>query len=383
MRQFITAAAILATASLAIGMFTGAPARGQSDDGYTGSAKCYACHTKTTNVAAWSDHGHATMLTPVLDGKKPEAVDVEPPAGMTWNDIAYVIGGSIYACFVDKTGHVVTGPEAQWSITGKTHTPFMPDVENGTLAYDCVKCHTTGWKESGGYENGVGNDLPGIPGDWFENSVGCESCHDPGAEHAALSDKEKTAAKKGDRKIVIDSSVEQCGTCHKMTDDDTLLLSHPDLVQSQQQYTEWKLGKHAAFKVTCVACHDPHAAARSENGITRKCLDCHKARFAKEIKITAMEGLSCSDCHMPTAARGAYDSMIGNYHQGDTKSHLFGITADENYVLDDGSGKAAINEDGHARLTVEMTCFRCHQSGGAKELSREELLKEAKRVHGS
>ena len=384
MRQFITAAALIITTSLAFGMSSGSPAHGQPDDGYIGSATCFACHRNDGEIVSAPDHGHANMLTPVVDGMKPEAVNVEPPAGMTWADISYVIGGATtYARFLDTTGHVVTGPEAQWSITGKTHTPFMPEVENGTLEYDCVKCHTTGWKKSGGFENGVGNELAGTPGDWFENGVGCESCHETGAQHNELKLKNKIAEKDGDLKITVDTSAEQCGTCHIRTDSKTLLLTHSDLVESRQQYTELKLGKHDLFKVTCVFCHEPHAGAKSEWGMTRKCLDCHKGRFAKEVKISAMQGLQCVDCHMPNAARGAYDSMVGNYHQGDTKSHLFGISTDENYVLDDGSGKATLTEDGLARLTVEMTCFRCHQSGGARERTREQLLKAATRVHGS
>jgi len=94
-----------------------------------------------------------------------------------------------------------------------------------------------------------------------------------------------------------------------------------------------------------------------------------------------MAGLSCEKCHMPLADRGAWDTKVQNYTKGDTRSHVFGITTDPNYKLDDGTGHATVNSDGFVRLTVEMTCFQCHQSGGATEKSREELLAKAKEIH--
>jgi hypothetical protein len=94
-----------------------------------------------------------------------------------------------------------------------------------------------------------------------------------------------------------------------------------------------------------------------------------------------MQGLACTDCHMPLASRGAYDTMKENYHHGDTVSHIFGISVDPEYTLDDGSGMATVTEDGLVRMTVEMTCYRCHQSGEVHEMTREQLLDMAEKVH--
>ncbi len=353
-------------------------------DAYTGSAKCFACHRRDGNVALWRDTGHARTLNRVQDATAPEGVNAVPPQGVSWENIGYVIGGAVtYARFIDSRGYVMTGPEANWSIAGATHTPYKPEVPNGTLAAGCVRCHATGWTAAGSYQNGVGNDLPGIPGAWFENGVGCEVCHGPGAGHDAIEDKLAVAEKKGDLKIKVDRSAELCGTCHASTRDTALHLAAPDLIESAQQYTEWKLEKHAAFKVTCIACHDPHAPAGSEKGMTRKCTDCHTGKFAVEVKIAPMKAaqVACRDCHMPPAARGAWDTMEGKYHRGDQASHLFGITLDPAYTLDDGSGKARLTNEKLARLTVEMTCYRCHQSGRVKTLTREQLLEAGARVH--
>ena len=95
-----------------------------------------------------------------------------------------------------------------------------------------------------------------------------------------------------------------------------------------------------------------------------------------------MAHLKCIDCHMPFASRGAYDARIKGYHRGDTRTHLFAISGDPNYAIDDGKKLAAgAKEDGQVRLTVEMTCYACHQSGAVEELPRGLLLEAMERVH--
>ncbi|MFC1693972.1 hypothetical protein ACFL1R_10750 [Candidatus Latescibacterota bacterium] len=214
---------------------------------------------------------------------------------------------------------------------------------------------------------------------------GCEDCHGPGHEHAATGPKNLRELKKnkGDLKIISHNKSEMCGMCHKRNKDNTLSLFSDDLVLSKQQYTEMLINKKAKFKFNCVMCHDPHATVKSKEGIKRACLDCHKAKFKKDVKIKAMAGLSCEDCHMPYAGRKASDTMVKGYHKGDERSHIFGISADPDYKLNDGSKKAALNKDGFARLTVEMTCYACHKTGtgGAPDMSREVLLDRADKIH--
>jgi len=133
-------------------------------------------------------------------------------------------------------------------------------------------------------------------------------------------------------------------------------------------------------KMTCVSCHNPHASALTKEGIVQTCEGCH-TKIAIKIQPMASAGVKCLDCHMPYADRGAYDSMVRAYHRGDTRAHIFGISLDPKYVLDDGTGHAALTDKGVARLTVEMTCFSCHKAGKAPDFSREKLLAEAVRVH--
>jgi len=371
---------LAALCAAAVSLSSSTVVRAQGENEYVSTKGCGMCHSAVKKT--WDIHGHSKMLRPVLNGQAPQGVEVTPPDGKTWSDLSYLIGGNnIYARFADSKGYVVTGPKAQWSLVGKTLTPFKPDVAPGTLKYDCIKCHVVGWRESGAYEGGVQNNLEGIPGVWFENSVGCEACHGMGHQHVILKDKANIKKNKGDLKITVDKSLDACGTCHKRTDDNSLLLVGKDLIQSRQQYTEFKLNRKGKFKFTCVMCHDPHVTSADESGFVKKCTDCHTGKFAKPVKIAAMENLACTDCHMPYADRGAYDSMTKGYHRGDMRSHLFGITSDPAYVLDNGSGKATVNADGFARLTVDMTCGQCHASGAQHDMTHDAMLAMAKKIH--
>ena len=365
---------------------------GENENGFVGSKGCLMCHPyknnkKEKNVGKWENHTHAKMLLPVKDGKTPKGINVTLPKGISWNDISYIAGGgTYYARFIDSKGYVVTGPEAQWSPDGKKLTPFMEGSPSGSVRYEDIKFHSVGWRASGSYKKGVVNNLEGIPGAWFENGVGCEACHGPGHEHAAVGPPKLRELKKekGDLKILSGKKAKKsdvCGQCHKRTDDDKLILFTDDMVLNRQQYTEMLLNKKAKFKFTCVMCHDPHAGARSKEGIASQCKDCHKGKYNIEIKIDAMADLSCEDCHMPYANRGAYDTMLNEYHKGDMRSHIFGISVDPNYKLNDGTGHAALDENGFARLTVEMTCYACHKSGEHMDIDRNKLLERAKKIH--
>ena len=213
--------------------------------------------------------------------------------------------------------------------------------------------------------------------------TGCESCHGDGAKHSAMKPKALTKLrdKKKDTFIVVNKKSELCAECHAKGGKDTITLASDLMVNPQQQYAEMKYNLHTKFKVTCRMCHDPHAPLKSKAGIRRKCLDCHKGKFAVPIEIAAMAGLSCEQCHMPKAVKNKSESKVGKYTKGDMVSHIFGITDDPNYKLNDGSGKVGLDKDGLARLTVEQTCYACHQSGAASEMGREVLLSRMSDIH--
>ena len=78
---------------------------------YVGRDACKECHTDLHT--SYLGTGHAWALNKIVDGKAPQYPESEvpdPPAGYTWDDILYVIGGYGWmARFVDKQGMLVTG----------------------------------------------------------------------------------------------------------------------------------------------------------------------------------------------------------------------------------------------------------------------------------
>ena len=59
--------------------------------------------------------GHPWKLNKVVDGQPPEYPFTEvpePPEGVTWDDVAYVIGGYNWkARFIGQDGFIITGDE--------------------------------------------------------------------------------------------------------------------------------------------------------------------------------------------------------------------------------------------------------------------------------
>lgn len=222
--------------------------------------------------------------------------------------------------------------------------------------------------------------MPGIPGSWFENSVGCESCHGPGGQHYKLKNKKTIKQEGGTLKILIDKRAEMCGTCHNRNRDNSINIVAGDLLQSRQQYSELMGSLKGKENMTCVSCHDPHGTSSKSINFTQSCIDCHEEN--EKIKIESMDHVTCIDCHMPFVVSGAYDTKVKNYHRGDSRSHLFGISNDPNYtMINDKIKQAVADKDEIVRLTVEMACYSCHQSGEAKNLTRNELLKSMKNIH--
>lgn len=78
---------------------------------------------------------------------------------------------------------------------------------------DCLKCHTTGYRETGGFK-----DISSTP---KMAGIGCESCHGPGSEYRGLHAKNKNFTKAeakaaGQVYGSLDESV--CTSCHLSKD---------------------------------------------------------------------------------------------------------------------------------------------------------------------
>jgi len=148
----------------------------------------------------------------------------------------------------------------------------------------CKNCHQEIAKEfekSPHWKTTLGKQGP--------ESHGCESCHGPGAEHAANG---------GDITKIISfkrlSTQESSGRC---------LACHGE----KREQAHYSSSAHASNDVGCLDCHSPHHAKQEQGllvqGQPQLCYRCHtstQAEFAKPFRHRVNEGLvQCSDCHNP------------------------------------------------------------------------------------
>ena len=324
---------------------------------YVGSATCGGCHEST--YAKFILSGHPYKLNKVVDGQPPTypyTEVLEPPEGVTWDDVTYVIGGYNWkARFIGTDGYIITGDE------NATTQYNFPNEEVGKdegwaayhageqKPYDCGPCHTTGY-QPGGNQDG----LEGLVGTWAEPGIQCEECHGPGSNH--ISNPYGVT-------MDIDRTSQLCGECH-IRGSVSAINASGGFTRHHEQAEEFYASKHMAL--TCVACHDPHASAinadeelNPNQGIWNDCEDCHFDKAGSQTSTTMASLLECTDCHMPPMAKSAWGNA--DTFTGDVSSHLFAINVDPD--------APQFSEDGGETmpyLTVQYACQSCHISGATR-----------------
>lgn len=231
----------------------------------------------------------------------------------------------------------------RWKVGGHANR-FRYQIDSATsYSTSCMKCHTTGYDHNKFANNGGFDDRartlgwvwsgPPHPGKWdslktvYPNlvnfaTIGCESCHGPGSEHALTTDTNK---------IDISMSPGKCAKCHDSPSNHNIysmwknsVHSHPvmegrtvaassrntfsDCNRCHDGYTYMGFSKNLALapnlttadqqSIGCAACHDPHGNTNEYSlrnrpagsdtlaggftypnaGAGKVCLDCHKAR---------------------------------------------------------------------------------------------------------
>ena len=336
-----------------------------SPPAFVGSQVCAECHQDYYD--RFIESGHPWIMNPVIDGEAPDIPggDVnEPPEGLAWDDIRYVIGGYNWkALFVNNDGFVVTGEAAQFNLesptleAGEEWVAFHPGEE---VPYDCGTCHTTGYSPQDNQEG-----LAGMVGTFSQPGVQCEACHGPGSLH--VNEPHAYTPR-------IVRAAQECRNCH-MTSEVVAgggFIQHTDL-----HYGDLFPGKHAL--IDCVECHDPHAGVVAprearEPYLRATCADCHFRAAQVQKPVHGNIRVDCVDCHMPEMIQVA---------QGDPESFTADLPTHQVAINATQIGQFA--EDGSIlpQIGLDFACRQCHNAaqGIGPVLADDVLLSVAQGFH--
>ena len=167
-------------------------------------------------------------------------------------------------------------------------------------ARSCFGCHTVHPTTANGFNPSHA-----------EAGLGCEACHGPAKAHVSLaglkasgSVAHATGGVFNPAKLSPADSIDFCGACHRASADVAGMPTSTAMVRFQPYRLEeskcWRATQDA--KLTCVACHDPHApVVREAATYDKHCLACHSAGVASEHagKVCPRSPNQCVTCHMP------------------------------------------------------------------------------------
>ncbi len=335
---------------------------------YVGSQICMGCHNTdhpTLGYNIWemySKTGHPFKLNPVSGGPPVYPENTSPgvpntPPGTSWSDFSYVIGGYGWkARFVKTDGKIFTaGDEAQYNLADQGWVPYHKD-EDKAYNYGCFQCHTTGPSPDGSWNT----ETPDL-GTFSEPGIRCEGCHGPGGDHIADPANVHPPIDGDSLKFA------RCGDCHSRGSKTNAIPVSGGFIKHHEQFNEVMASKHKDMGLTCATCHDTHIPLRYEDAapeysaIKIQCETCHPD---KQVLLNGnpKANVTCTDCHMPKAAKSAIGKTLGNGYQGDIHSHLWKINTDpvpRDSMFADGFVK--LDNEGHGALTLDFTCLQCHQ----------------------
>jgi hypothetical protein len=313
---------------------------------FVGSQSCQSCHQRESEK--WKLSGHPYKLIKIKDGQAPQLPfgQAPLPAGYTWDDITYVIGGFGWKSrYIGKDGFIITkGGNNQFNLNTQGWSNYNKDRET---KYDCGSCHTTGYSPQG-HQDG----LPGIVGTWKEDGVGCEACHGQGSQHAAAPKQVKLSS---------DGSYAACATCHNRGGIHDEIVAQNGFLMHRDAYHALRNNAHVRYD--CTTCHDPHAGSlyATEKGLapTRaSCESCHQLAQGsiRAGGLGAAKGdMACVDCHMPMMGVSGVPDPTRNY-TGDLRTHIMRINTDSTAVQFHTNGTRS-----NPYITLDFACITCHQ----------------------
>jgi tetratricopeptide (TPR) repeat protein len=337
------------------------PLLAQSGGGYIGAAACAKCHASISHE--WSGSLHRRMLQPatksaiegdftagkVVAGESTYLLAVRAGryyltesdlAGKPWEHrVDYVLGArriQEYLTTLDD-GRIIVLPAAwdnvrkQWIRQADADNPEeLSDMPGQSWNKTCYPCHVSQGKK--------GFDLESLRyrTTWQDAGVNCESCHGPGAGHAAKGSGPIT----NPAPLTADRSTMVCAPCHSLrdiyADGFTPGADFYDFYLSVMEYrlpasddpAYWPDGRPRLLAneavgfwqsrcflkggATCATCHSqPHSLEPRETSAV--CAACHKA-IAADVSAHSHHaphsaGNACVDCHMPAIVGGLRTRM--------------------------------------------------------------------------
>jgi hypothetical protein len=275
--------------------------------GYVGSERCASCHQ--IQYKGWVKTFHSTVIQDAR--KNPSAILGDMSSSdlpFRKEDIDFTIGGHWDQRYMTRIGDDYYILPKLWSVQSKKWRPYSTyGWRRRPYSRYCVGCHSVGFD-------------PGTKG-IVEHAVGCESCHAPGAKHAASPGKGNIVNPKRMRE---DRSEEICASCHVRGKDRSGEYFFPvgytpgddlskylvpfekkegesDHDAIHRLWDKWRVDREAQARSRCEVCgiHQnvkPQGAKISVNAI---CMSCHEFddRLPLHTHHKSDTAIGCVDCH--------------------------------------------------------------------------------------
>jgi DmsE family decaheme c-type cytochrome len=225
-----------------------------------------------------------------------------------------------------------------------THAAFAQIGDGFAVngAKECIACHDFG------PDSPVHNLMAGSHGNTGDDTEeagrrGCEDCHGPSANHANAPTQVSPGVSFGPRwTSTIAEQDAPCLACHE---DNTARL--------------WQHSLHMVNNVTCVTCHEIHAAedkVLSEDGQAQVCTVCHKVQ---KQGIHGMEEMAdfnppCAMCHDPHHPGSPQTVLMNNGSEGCRSCHDLDSMARSSTVSDKAKRYHNVMNQS------DRTCVDCH-----------------------
>ena len=276
--------------------------------GYAGSGVCASCHQ--IQYKGWVKTFHSTVAQ---DTKKdPSAILADmndPDLPFKKNDISYAIGGHWDQRYLTRIGDDYYILPRLWSVQSKKWRPYSTyGWQKRPYSKYCVGCHSVGFD-------------PATKA-FAEHSVGCESCHGPGAAHAKLPGKKNIVNPK---RLPEDRAEEVCASCHVRGKDPSGEYFFPigwrpgedlsehlvpleknegesDRAAIHRLWDKWKSDREAQARSRCEVCgiHQNMKPQGSQVSVNAICMSCHEydeETYARHSHHKSAESVGCTDCH--------------------------------------------------------------------------------------